>query len=52
MSVRGTVWGIIGSLSIFPSMYQSTIFGASVLRQTQLVTNWKRQVPSGITPWP
>src|ERR1051325_9377572 len=30
ISVSGITWVIIGSISILPSMYQSTIFGTSV----------------------
>ena len=53
---------IIGSISILPCMYQSTIFGTSVRpdappkavpRQTRPVTSWKGRVlilPAGATP--
>jgi hypothetical protein len=49
MSGSGMVWVIIGSISILPSMYQSTIFGTSVRPrappkavpfQTRPVTSW------------
>ena len=57
------VWVIIGSISIFPSMYQSTIFGTSVRPrappkavpfQTRPVTSWNGRVaiswPAPATP--
>ena len=57
------MWVIIGSISIMPDMYQSTIFGTSVRprappkavpRQTRPVTSWKGRVlisaPAGATP--
>jgi hypothetical protein len=57
------VWVIIGSISIFPSMYQSTIRGTSVRPrappkavpfQTRPVTSWNGRVeisaPAGATP--
>jgi hypothetical protein len=57
------VWVIIGSISILPSMYQSTIFGTSVRprappkavpRQVRPVTSWNGRVeisaPAGATP--
>ena len=59
----GSVWVIIGSISILPSMYQSTIFGVSVRprappkalpRQTRPVTSWNGRVaislPASATP--
>jgi hypothetical protein len=63
MSSSGMVWVIIGSISILPSMYQSTIFGTSVRprappkavpRQLRPVTSWNGRVeiscPAGATP--
>ena len=63
MSASGMVWVIIGSISILPSMYQSTIFGTSVRPrappkavpfQTRPVTSWNGRVaisaPAGATP--
>ncbi len=63
MSASGMVWVIIGSISILPSMYQSTIFGTSVRprappkavpRQTRPVTSWNGRVaiswPEPATP--
>src|SRR5262249_29944901 len=63
MSGSGMVWVIIGSISILPSMYQSTIFGTSVRPrappnavpfQTRPVTSWNGRVaisaPEGATP--
>ena len=57
------MWVIIGSISILPSMYQSTIFGTSVRPrappnavpfQTRPVTSWNGRVaisaPAGATP--
>jgi hypothetical protein len=47
------VWVIIGSISIFPFIYHSTIFGTSVRprappkavpRHTRPVTSWKGRV--------
>ena len=59
----GRVWVIIGSISILPSMYQSTIFGTSVRPrappkaepfQTRPVTSWNGRVaislPASATP--
>ena len=63
MSPKSSVCVIMGSISIFPSMYQSTIFGTSVLPrappkavpfQTRPVTSWNGRVeisaPAGATP--
>src|SRR5262245_52045730 len=63
MSGSGMVCVIIGSISILPSMYQSTIFGTSVRPrappkavpfQARPVTSWKGRVaisaPEGATP--
>src|SRR4029078_10368660 len=63
MSVSGITWVIIGSISILPSMYQSTIFGTSVRplappnavpRHDRPVTSWNGRVlisvPAGATP--
>src|SRR5215212_6086182 len=53
MSDSGITWVIIGSIWIFPSMYQSTIFGTSVRPrappkadpfQTRPVTSWNGRV--------
>ena len=63
ISSSGMVWVIIGSISILPSMYQSTIFGTSVRPrappkavpfQTRPVTSWNGRVaislPAPATP--
>src|SRR3981081_3648201 len=63
MSASDMVCVIIGSISILPSMYQSTIFGTSVRPrappnavpfQTRPVTSWNGRVaisaPAGATP--
>ena len=63
MASRPMLWVIMASISILPSMYQSTIFGTSVRplappkavpRQTRPVTSWKGRVeisaPAGATP--
>src|SRR5438309_6399532 len=63
MSSSFNVWVIIGSIAIFPSMYQSTILGTSVRplappnavpRQLRPVTNWNGRVaislPDSATP--
>ena len=63
MSARGIVCVIIGSISILPAMYQSTILGTSVRPrappkavpfQMRPVTNWNGRVaissPAGATP--
>jgi hypothetical protein len=63
ISSRASRWVIIGSISILPSMYQSTIFGTSVRPrappkavpfQVRPVTSWKGRVeisaPAGATP--
>src|SRR3974377_345959 len=63
MSSSLRTWVIIGSIWIFPFMYQSTIFGTSVRPrappkavpfQTRPVTSWNGRVaisaPAGATP--
>ena len=63
ISSSDRTWVIIGSISILPSMYQSTILGTSVRPfappkavpfQTRPVTNWNGRVeisaPAGATP--
>src|SRR5262249_30612374 len=63
MSASVIVWVIIGSISILPSMYQSTILGTSVRPrappnavpfQTRPVTSWNGRAaisaPAGATP--
>ena len=63
MSSSGSVWVMRSSMSIFPSMYQSTILGTSVRPRappkavpfhTRPVTSWKGRVliscPAPATP--
>jgi hypothetical protein len=63
MAFSGIVWVIMGSISILPSMYQSTILGTSVRpraplkavpRHTRPVTSWNGRVaiscPAPATP--
>ncbi|MOA55358.1 hypothetical protein D3C78_1791370 [compost metagenome] len=63
MRSSGRVWVIMGSISILPSMYQSTILGVSVRPrappkaepfQTRPVTSWNGRVeislPASATP--
>ena len=61
MSSSAMVWVMRGSMSILPTMYQSTIFGTSVRpfapskavpRHTRPVTSWKGRVAISCAPPP